>query len=316
MDRSEIELVIDALQAGQIPVLNIPALDAAAQAQIIAGLTKADIPTFERCLRAMDERDLAWLGFKVVTDPAVAVTNVDNEVTKKFGEAGSANGESFVFFMNDAKECVCSHEYSGRDLMQMKDVTRGPAMHNYQFDGLYWQSAPLFAAKKVWLLGASDTAVELAPLAKHVGFDVVVCDYDSAYLNEERFPEAHCILFDGGNFDQLQQYAANPDDYVCVLTRGHMFDPQGCAWAAKCGAHYIGMMGCKGKNETVHDLVIALGATEEDWARIKRPIGLKFGAKTPAELAISIVAELIDVRYQENYSAEARATHEAHLGRA
>ena len=73
------------------------------------------------------------------------------------------------------------------------------------------------------------------------------------------------------------------------------------------------MMGCKGKNETVHDLVIGLGASEEDWNRIKRPIGLKFGAKTPAELAIAIVAELIDVRYQENYSAEARAMHEAHI---
>ncbi len=73
------------------------------------------------------------------------------------------------------------------------------------------------------------------------------------------------------------------------------------------------MMGCKGKNQTVHDLVIGLGASEEGWNRIKRPIGLKFGAKTPAELAISIVAELIDVRYQENYSPEARFKHESHL---
>ena len=53
---------------------------------------------------------------------------------------------------------------------------------------------------------------------------------------------------------------------------------------------------CKGKNSTVHDLVLARGASEADWERIKRPIGLKFGAKTPAELAISIVAELVDVR--------------------
>lgn len=60
-----------------------------------------------------------------------------------------------------------------------------------------------------------------------------------------------------------------------------------------CNTHYVGMMGCKGKNETVHDLVIGLGATEEGWARIKRPIGLKFGAKTTDELAVSIVASLL-----------------------
>ena len=66
---------------------------------------------------------------------------------------------------------------------------------------------------------------------------------------------------------------------------------------------------------TVHDLVLARGASEADWERIKRPIGLKFGAKTPAELAISIVAELVDVRYTQRYSPEARARHEESLGR-
>ena len=75
------------------------------------------------------------------------------------------------------------------------------------------------------------------------------------------------------------------------------------------------MMGCKGKNDTVHNLVLAQGGTELDWQRVKRPIGLKFGAKTPAELAIAIVAELVDVRYQQRYSAEARAKHDASLGR-
>ena len=173
---------------------------------------------------------------------------------------------SFIFFANDAKEIVCAHEYSG----------------------------------------ASDVACEVAKLATHLGFLVTVADYDPAFLNEERFPGVQRILFEGGNFDDLQKYAADSADYVCVLTRGHMYDPQSCAWGVACNAHYVGMMGCKGKNETVHDLVIGLGATEEGWARTKRPIGLKFGAKTPAELAVSIAAELIDVRYKENYSDAAR----------
>ena len=59
----------------------------------------------------------------------------------------------------------------------------------------------------------------------------------------------------------------------------------------------------------------AAGATEDDWARVKRPIGLKFGAETPAELAIAIVGELVDVRYQQRYSEEARERHEKSLGR-
>ena len=144
---------------------------------------------------------------------------------------------------------------------------------------------------------------------------MTVVDYDPAYISEERFPDAARIELPGDNFDGLDEYHAVPADYVCVLTRGHMFDPESCVWAVRHNVHYVGMMGCKGKNTTVHDLVTSRGVTEEQWESIKRPIGLKFGAKTPAELAIAIVAELIDVRYKERYSDEARERHEQSLGR-
>ena len=282
---------------------------------IAEGLTAADAPTFERAARALDEGDLAWLGFKVVWDAAAAQANTDNEVTKKYGEVGSADGCGMVFFCNDAKEIVSARTPSARDVFQMKDATRGPSMHTEQFEGLTWLSVPLFDQVRVWLLGASDAAAEVSALAAHVGFAVTVVDYDPAYLSEARFPDAQRILLEGGNFDGLFDLAPDPADYVCVLTRGHMFDPEGCVWATRHGVYYVGMMGCKGKNSTVHDLVISRGATEEDWERIKRPIGLKFGAKTPAELAIAIVGELVDVRYRQRYSAEAQQRHEASLGR-
>jgi xanthine dehydrogenase accessory factor len=327
MKREAIERVIESLKAGRTPELtceDVPAFSEEATAgddrmgpetlQVICeSLTEADVPTFERALRAIDEGDLAWLGFKVIYDGEEAVKNVDNEVTKKYGDQGSADGESLVFFCNDAKEIVASREPSPRDVFQMKDATRGPSMHNDQFAGLTWASVPLFGKVKVWLLGASDSAVEVAQLAHHVGFDVAVVDYDPAFINEERFPNAERILLEGGNFDGLFELEASPDDYVCVLTRGHMFDPEGCVWSLRNHVHYVGMMGCAGKNSTVHDLVLKEGISEEEWARVKRPIGLKFGAKTPAELAIAIVGELVDVRYKQRYSEEAQAKHEASL---
>ncbi len=329
MKREVIERVIERLRTGAAPTLSVeevPCFSPAALAgkehaspdqlaAIAATLTEADIPTFERALRAIDEEEQAWLGFKLVYDGAEAVRNTDNEVTKKYGDVGSADGEPLVFFCNDAKEVVASRPYSPRDLFQMKDVTRGPSMHNDQFEGLTWVSEPLFGKVRVWLLGASDAAAEVATLAHHVGFHVIVVDYDPAYLNEERFPCAERIMLHGGDFDELASMPGRSEDYVCVLTRGHMFDPQGCLWALQSDAHYIGMMGCAGKNDTVHDLVVAGGATEEEWARIKRPIGLKFGAKTPAELAIAIVGELVDVRYRQRYSEQAREKHEQSLGR-
>ncbi len=329
MNKETLNAAIKALKAGktpQITVDDVPAFSAEATAgndhlspedleRIAKSLTVDDVPTLERAVKAIDEGDLAWLGFKVVYNPEAAVSNVDNAVTKKYGDVGSADGEPLMFFCNDAKEIVASREPSPRDLFQMKDVTRGPSMHNEQFEGLTWASVALFDPIRVWLLGASDVACELAKLAMHVGFTVTVADYDEAYLNEERFPDVERILFDGGNFGELVNCEADPSDYVCVLTRGHMYDPDSCVWAVGEGVHYIGMMGCAGKNNTVHDLVTAQGVTEEQWDAIKRPIGLKFGAKTPAELAIAIVAELIDVRYRQRYGEAARERHDKSLGR-
>lgn len=327
MRRETIESIIADLQDGRMPRVSpedIPCFSSAAAQgnphvspetlqQAVHSWGAQDIPTFQRALRAMDEGDLAWLGFKVVFDADAAQANVDNEVTKKYGDVGSADGDDLVFFCNDAKEIVASRPYSPRDTFQMKDITRGPSMHNEQFDGLTWCSVPLFDAVKVWLLGASDAASEVAALAHHVGFEVVAVDYDPAYLNEARFPDAHRMLVD--SFDSLADVDADAADYVCVLTRGHMFDPQGCLWAVRNNVHYAGMMGCAGKNSTVHDLCVREGMTEAQWNGIKRPIGLKFGAKTPAELAISIVAELVDVRYRQRYSEEAQKAHDAGLGR-
>lgn len=329
MRRDVLERIAEDLEAGRTPELSVedfPAFSEEATAGndhlgpdslriIQEGLTKDDAAVIRRAIQAMDEGDLAWLGFKVVYDADEAMANTDNEVTKKYGDQGSANGDSFLFFCNDAKEIVAARDYSPRDTFQMKDVTRGPSMHNQQFEGLTWTSVPLFGAVRVWLLGASDVAVELAQLARHVGFEVKVADYDPAYLNEERFPDAERVMLHGGDFHELANLAASSDDYVCVLTRGHMFDPEGCIWALENHVAYVGMMGCAGKNSTVYDLVLNAGITEADWERVKRPIGLKFGAKTPAELAIAIVAELIDVRYKARYSQEAQDKHEKSLGR-
>lgn len=329
MNKKTILAAIEALELGKTPVFtteDVPAFSEDATRgnahmsptsldTVMASLTMADIPTLERAVRAIDDGELAWLGFKVVYDAALAVNNVDNAVTKKYGDTGSLDGEPLLFFCNDAKEIVCSRPVSDRDVFQMKDVTRGPSMHNEQFEGLTWASAALFDPVRVWLLGASDVAVELAKLASHVGFDVIVVDNDTAYLNERRFPDVERILLPTEDFSALDEYAASPADYVCVLTRGHMYDPECCIWAERCNTHYVGMMGCAGKNSTVYEIVKAAGLTDAQWEHVKRPIGLKFGAKTPAELAIAIVAELIDVRYIQRYDAEARERHERGLGR-
>lgn len=86
------------------------------------------------------------------------------------------------------------------------------------------------------------------------------------------------------------------DDYVVIVTRGHIHDRNVLAEALKTEAGYIGMIGSSRKIQSVYDSLLNSGFSEKDLERVHSPIGLKINADTPEEIAVSIVAELIQSR--------------------
>jgi xanthine dehydrogenase accessory factor len=257
----------------------------------------------ERALECLESGTRAWLGFKVVTDAAAAVDSVDTEVVNIQGKGqGSADGKPAVFLVidptddRDAAQIVASRPYSKRDEFQMLDITRGPRFHNEQYAGVAWEAEPLFPDDRVIILGSTEAAAELALIARKVDFSVIAIEDSEEYLSKERFPTAERIIVP--SWDELPEMHLGEHDYVCVLTRGHMHDPEALAWGVKSGAGYVGMMGCAEKNERVMELVKREGIDAEKLADVHAPIGLKFGAVTPPELAISIVAQLIEIRHE------------------
>ncbi len=262
---------------------------------ILSCLDKSDIPTLERALRALNEQTPSWLGFKIVTDPAKAVNSEDTEVVGIEGEGeGSADDQPGLFFANEKKEILFSRPYSERDKFQMLDITRGPHMHNEQYAGVAWLSEPLQPAGRAFIFGAGEVPLWVARMARDVGFESVILDDDPAYLNAERFPHSELVLVE--DYANLPNLGIEKQDYVLVLTRGHMRDPEALVYGIKTGAHYVGMMGSAGKNQRVFQMAKGAGVTTEQIEATYSPIGLKFGAKTPPELAMCIVAELIQVR--------------------
>ena len=85
---------------------------------------------------------------------------------------------------------------------------------------------------------------------------------------------------------------------ICIMTRGHKDDMVCEAFALRTPAHYIGVIGSKKKTASVNAQLKEQGFTDEDLKRVTTPIGLAIGAKTPAEIAVSITAQLIQVRAQ------------------
>lgn len=262
---------------------------------ILSELNEDDIPTLERAISALDEATPAWLGFKIVTDAAVAVDSEDTDVVGIRGKGeGSADGKNGMFFANEEKEIVFSRHYSDRDMFQMLDITRGPHMHNEQYAGVSWLSIPLQQPGKAFIFGAGEVPLWVARMAHDVDFETVVIDDDASYLNEERFPLSKRVLID--SWSDLPELGVTERDYVLVLSRGHMHDPETLIYGIESGAQYVGMMGCAMKNERVFEMAKANGVTTEQIEATHSPIGLKFGAKTPPELAMCVVAEMIQVR--------------------
>jgi xanthine dehydrogenase accessory factor len=161
-------------------------------------------------------------------------------------------------------------------------------------DGRHVLVEPLEAQSTVVICGAGHVALALAPAAAAAGFDVLVLDDREDFADPERFPGASVVLtgFDGA----LSRVDVDEQSYVVIVTRGHTHDTTVLEQALRTPARYIGLMASRTKRQRIFTALLEEGFREDDLARVHSPIGIEIGAETPAELAVSIVAEMIKVR--------------------
>ncbi len=153
---------------------------------------------------------------------------------------------------------------------------------------------PLGAPEALVICGAGHVARALAPVARGVGFDVTVIDDRAEFADATRFAGCHVVVspFDAA----LGHVGVDENTYVVIVTRGHVHDMNVLEQALRTKAPYVGLMASRSKRARVFAALRETGIGEVDLARVRSPIGLEIGAETPAELAISIVAEMIKVR--------------------
>ncbi len=151
------------------------------------------------------------------------------------------------------------------------------------------------------IFGAVDFTAALAKVAKVLGYRVVVCDARAVFATVQRFPMADEVVNDWP--DRYLAKVADelgPRDAVCVLTHDHKFDVPAIAGAVKTRVGYLGAMGSRRTHEGRIERLRDAGVSEADIARVRSPIGLDVGARTPEETAISICAEIIAARTGRN----------------
>lgn len=159
-------------------------------------------------------------------------------------------------------------------------------------DGRDFYIEQINSSGRVYIFGCGHVAQELAPVLAHVGFRCVCLDDRPEFANRELFPTADDVrLIDFS--DIAKSVDLRPEDYVCVMTRGHAFDTLVQEQVLKSPACYIGVIGSAKKAAGVQSVLRRKGFTDADFERVITPIGLKIKAETPAEIAISIAGQLI-----------------------
>lgn len=163
------------------------------------------------------------------------------------------------------------------------------------FDGAFVVIEPAHRAPTVYFFGAGHVARSTAAMAAMVDFRVSVADDREAYANRQRFRDASEIRVLERFDDAFSGLSVNRDDFIVILTRGHLHDKTVLAQALKTGAGYIGMIGSRRKRDAIYGALLKEGFSQRDIDRVHSPIGLSIGAETPEEIAVSIVAELIQI---------------------
>lgn len=151
-----------------------------------------------------------------------------------------------------------------------------------------------FPSPVLVIAGAGHVAGALASLATSIGFELTVIDDREDFVTPTRFPGAKRIV--GDIERELRSLKIDPQTYIVLVTRGHRHDGAALAAVIHSPAKYIGMIGSKRKVRRILDEIEKTGVARERLMRVQAPIGLELGAVTPAEIAVSIAAQLIAVR--------------------
>jgi len=152
------------------------------------------------------------------------------------------------------------------------------------------------------VFGGVHIAMALTRMAKPLGFRTIVADGREAFLTRDRFPDADELIL-GWPEAVFKKVGLDPATCVCLLTHDPKFDEPAVQLALRSPACYVGAIGSRKTQKLRREQLAAAGFTPDEIARLKGPIGLDLGGRTPEEIALAILAEITAVRYGRTSAA-------------
>ena len=149
------------------------------------------------------------------------------------------------------------------------------------------------------IVGGAHISIALASLAKTLGYRVIVIDPRKVWGSEARFPHVDRLI-QSWIPDAFEQISITSTTAIAMLTHDPKLDDPALKIALNSPAFYVGALGSKKTNAKRHERLLNDGMTESQLSRLHAPIGLRIGAQSPEEIALSIMAEVVDVHRKQN----------------
>lgn len=164
----------------------------------------------------------------------------------------------------------------------------------------------LEASNRLIILGAGHISRPLYEIGKILGFEIIIFDDRPKFANKNFFPEASEVIMD--NFTNLSaRVTIQKSDFIAIVTRGHAHDSECLQWAlSSMPCKYVGMIGSQRRTQIVKQSLIDKGFDSKRIEQVYSPIGLRIGAVTPEEIAISIFSEMVQVN-RKDYNRDEQA---------
>jgi len=145
------------------------------------------------------------------------------------------------------------------------------------------------------LAGGGHVSKAISNIASTLGFRIFVIDDRDEFSNAERFPEAEqTVVSDYGS--AFEKLPIGTNSFIVIATRGHRYDASATASAMRTPASYVGLLGSKRKTILIFEELFAEGLSMEQIQSVRSPIGLNISARTPEEIALSIMSEIVGFR--------------------
>jgi len=199
------------------------------------------------------------------------------------------NGESEIFFPGHNLSEMFS-KYS-EEIEKIFNLNKNGIIENSEIFVQTYKN-PI----KVIIVGAVDISIYLIEFAKNLNFEIIIVDPRGYFVSKERFPDTKIInKWPNEAFDEIE---TNSSTALVTLTHDPKIDDPALQYALKNKFFYIGALGSKKTHEKRCSRLIEAGFKEIELEKINGPIGIKLGGKSPSEIALSIVSQLVSEKYK------------------